>query len=272
MKTVKRATACLLVVLLCLSLCSCNYLDEMRAAHAIIREDGTILWNNAEYRPLPIQDQLVWEKYELIFDRGGTFFVTTEDVPVLLSETYGRYGSSYNVGTILNAYHDEVPGVAYYCLSSQYGKITKELEQLQKQVELNDSGLGNLYYYNFWYEKNGDTITETYYLTEEQEEAVNTVMTTVEPIIPDEPIGMEFNVILYSEETDDNGSIFTGNLMLAAATHNYYFSAVNEDYEHYYPVPEEYNSIFDDIFFAKWNAFGINTEKFPSRDQQNGGE
>mgnify|MGYP003303798360 CR=1 FL=1 len=78
-----------------------------------------------------------WEKYPLTFDDDvSTIYVTDEDVPVLLSRDFGYHGSSYNSGTILNAYHYEIQGVSYYCLSSQYGKISKELEQLQEQVDI----------------------------------------------------------------------------------------------------------------------------------------
>ena len=257
----------MLVVLLCVSLCSCNTLDKMRAARAVIREDGAILWNNAEYRPLPIQDDLVWERYELIFDRGGTFFVTTEEVPVLLSEKYGYYGSSYNVGTILNAYHGEVPGVTYYCLSSQYESITKELESIQALLAMYDSGISDSYYYKYWYEENGDSITQTYYLNDEQMQAVNTVLTTVDPIAPEEPIGMIFNVILYDNAKFEH--YFEANLAMTV-TNDYYLSDVNGEYGKYYIVPEEYNQIFDGIFSAKWEALGIDTENWPLRDEQKG--
>ena len=45
MKTRKRWIALLAALMMCLSLCGCQELDDMRATHAFWQEDGSILWN-----------------------------------------------------------------------------------------------------------------------------------------------------------------------------------------------------------------------------------
>ena len=53
MTKTNRMLSLLLVMLLCLSLCSCKELDAKRAVHAVLDKDGTILWNETVYKPLP---------------------------------------------------------------------------------------------------------------------------------------------------------------------------------------------------------------------------
>ena len=177
-----------------------------------------------------------------------------------MSRQFGRYGVSYNEHTILHG------GSYFYCLSSQYGKVTKELQEIQELVELNGGGYADSYYYNYWYENDGVENSQTYYLTDEQVDAVNAVLTTVEPILPEEDLGMSWNVVLYSEDL----KYFEANLALDARNNRYFFSNVNGNDAIYYLVPEEYTAIFDEIFFAKWDALGIDTENWPSRDEQKG--
>ena len=265
MKTVKRATACLLVVLLCLSLCSCSFLDEMRAAQAIIREDGTILWNHAEYRPLPIQDEMVWEKYPLTDDDDVyTVFVTDEDVPVLLIEEFSDHGGmSYNNHTILYLYtwHDGSEVSPYYCLSSQYGKITKELKQLQEQVDT------TTFYYYQYYDCIGGMQTEDclyYDLTEEETACVDKVLSMVVPIIPEEPISIFWNLELLAGDRHHEYVKPVGMLNLAT-DFNYYISDVGKDGEkgYIYKVPEDLNEYFDSIFYPIWYEYGSDLSDFP---------
>ena len=265
MKTVKRATACLLVVLLCLSLCSCTFLDEMRAAHAIIREDSTILWNNAEYRPLACQDPLVWEKYPLTFDDDvSTIYVTDEDVPVLLIEEFSDYGGmSYNNHTILYLYtwHDGSEVSPYYCLSSQYGKISKELEQLQERVDT-----ATHYYYQY-YDFIGGVQTEDclyYDLTEEETACVDKVLADVEPTIPEASIPSFWNLELWAGNQYHEYVEPVGVLNLAT-DFSYYISDVGENGEkgYIYKVPEELNETFDSIFYPIWEEYESDLSDFP---------
>lgn len=262
MKTVKRATACLLAVLLCLSLCSCNALDEMRKHHAIIREDGTILWNNAEYRPLPIQDEMVWEKYPLFFnDDVDSLYLTDASVPVLLSEQYGDYCISYNEDTILCVGYSEYTENSYYCLSSQYGKITKELERLQKQVDT------TTFYYYQYYDCIGGMQTEDclyYDLTEEETACVDKVLSKVVPIIPEEPIAIFWNLELLAGNRYHEYVKPVGMLNLAT-DFNYYISDVGKDGEkgYIYKVPEDLNEYFDSIFYPIWYEYGSDLSDFP---------
>lgn len=79
----KRIFACFLLVLLMTPLCSCNYLDRLKAHHAVWNdEDKTgILWNGEVFRELDKESGYLYT---------DNINVTDADVPVLLSDAYGR--------------------------------------------------------------------------------------------------------------------------------------------------------------------------------------
>ena len=86
MKQVKRIVALLLCVALCLPLCSCKELDDMRARQAFLQEDGTLLMNGHVYKELPAFNR------ELMLDEDGNWIsVILPSVPVLLSESFLIY-------------------------------------------------------------------------------------------------------------------------------------------------------------------------------------
>lgn len=163
MKKAKRIVALLLTVIMCLSLCGCQNLEDMRAAHAFWQEDGSIKWNGNVY--LPLKDV----PKEMRFAHGSSVCVTEKDVPVLLS---GIFGDTFNAdpsGVLLcTMYYGE--DEAYYCREDQYAYI---LEYLQQGVEL------NVLFYTYWKDYDADN-PALYYLTEEQQKTIGDLLNTVQ--------------------------------------------------------------------------------------------
>ena len=87
MKKMKRWIALLVALLMCLSLCGCQALDDMRATHAVYQEDGSILWNDVVYRKLENVDQI--DVLDVSYDYAW-IYVTESDVPVLLINWFGE--------------------------------------------------------------------------------------------------------------------------------------------------------------------------------------
>ena len=86
MKKIKRIIAALLLCILALSCAGCANLDEMKARHAIWKdEDQTALEFNGEtYKRLPYNSYFeIWTYAE------HNVFVTTQEVPVLLADQFG---------------------------------------------------------------------------------------------------------------------------------------------------------------------------------------
>ena len=129
MKNIKRVLAIIFCLVICFSLCSCNYIDEMRLKQAFLEEDGTITFRDEVYITLPECDNL---KYYT----EGYGRVTTEDVPVLLSDNYGQsfafnkdlsllrisLGNYYVREDLYDQYYGIIsskPSLDRYCISGQ---------------------------------------------------------------------------------------------------------------------------------------------------------
>lgn len=87
MKHLKRISALLLVLALTFALCGCAKLDEMRAAHGIFQEDGSVSMNGKTY--LPIASEVMQDYFYTGESKGC--YLSAPDVPVLLSRFFGTY-------------------------------------------------------------------------------------------------------------------------------------------------------------------------------------
>ena len=125
-KTMKRLAAILLASVLSLSLCSCNFLDELRANRAVFADEvqSAIEWNGQTYK-----------RYR---GKGPAFAismyqqinVTTPDVPVLLAGMGGKTAGVSKDRSILNLndYNWSWTGESnYYLLESRYDELSKLL-------------------------------------------------------------------------------------------------------------------------------------------------
>ena len=164
MKRCKRMLALLLAVILGLSLCGCQRLDEMRANHGVWQEDGSILWNNAVYKRLP---RVMGTEYNIDYD--GHVYVTEPDVPVLLSEDYySEFFQRDKKGVLLYGRErgsSMERGYALYCRSDLYEDYAQLLAN-----GFEPKGLC----YDYFDNNSGES--KTYYLTVEQEYEINYII------------------------------------------------------------------------------------------------
>ena len=238
MKKMKRWIALLVALLMCLSLCGCQKLDDMRATHAVYQEDGSILWNGQVYRQLgnvEMRDEIA-----MVYDHQ-LINVTTKDVPVLLSDVFGEQYDVCADGTLLESnYWSE--GYTLYCREDVYEETA---EYLKNGFQL------ETYYYSYL---NEDYDSYNYYLTEYQTNAVNDVLATVIPApleeYGDEPIWTS----LYLNGCDKTHRFSQDYLMdLWIMEDGSYFLATDEIV---YPVPERFVGIFNEITKAYVEAMG----------------
>ncbi len=128
-KFIKLACLALTLILLCLTFCSCNKLDEMKDSQAFYKGED-IVFRGEIYKKLP-------QLYE------GTFIhsydtqlgqLTKDDVPVLLSGMFGNtifYSPNGIIHT--NLYHGPNSSEIYYCREDIYVYLSEAI----KKNELN---------------------------------------------------------------------------------------------------------------------------------------
>lgn len=122
MKRTKRIVALTLALLLCLPLCSCKELDDMRAVHTLRQGDGTILWDGTIF--VPYDDYLLSELENVGYKIDHSFLnrmvLTDANVPVLLSDSmFGQTIFSNADKTILYSY----PQDKIYLRSEEYERL-----------------------------------------------------------------------------------------------------------------------------------------------------
>lgn len=123
MKRTKHVFALLTAVLLCLCLCGCNRLDEMRMNQGFWQKDGTILFNGQTYKKLPaVSDYFNWDT------NRTDVFITDADVPVLLSEIMGDGFSVSHGGVLLEGFNSYVDETTQYCRADKYEMVCSMLD------------------------------------------------------------------------------------------------------------------------------------------------
>ncbi len=153
MKRMLRVAALFAALLvLCVSLCGCDELDEMRIKHALWNEDGTISWGDKTYVEISEHQLLtMMETWEPVY-------VTESDVPLLFSEDFGDemwYNPSQPA--ILCDYYNE----RYYCAEEEYDDIIAMLK--------GEEEIGFTKWYHVYYDDNAEA--QEYVLSEEQKMA-----------------------------------------------------------------------------------------------------
>lgn len=243
MKKVTRILALLLALMLvCLSATGCNAIDDLRARHGYYTESGSIMLDKTEYRLLPDN-----EYFSPINADVDSIYVTDKDVPVLLSAMLGVGFDRYNDGLILSTtmYDKELN----YCRSDKYEEIAAQMTG-----EFNPTG--HCYTYLVF-----DTETEmyeeyNYLLTKEQDNAVNKVLDTVEPVKRAEnaTYTCDYSISLYA--CTDNMLLQDWVYDIEKSQNTYYIVMINPiaDADVEYTVPFEYNATFDAILKNKIDA------------------
>ncbi len=114
MKIIRRIAAVAVAAVMLFSLTSCLALDEMREHRIDRKEGGELVFNGKEYVALPKTDYTTWN---LLFV-GDIYWVCDEEVPVLLSNRFGR-----------SAYYDKdldiISAFDLYCAKEKYDEYSE---------------------------------------------------------------------------------------------------------------------------------------------------
>lgn len=235
MKKLSRILCVILVLALALSLSGCRELDKMKEAHAVLTEEGNILWNGTEYKKLPSGDGLE-ARYE------GTMLVkvTEPDVPVLLSDSFGSHYLVTHDGMFIWDHSGEAP----YCRADSYDDI---LSRIENGIEYTD------YYYSYWRynEEKDDTRYLNYLLTDSEKAALEKVV-AAEPMsqpldLAEFYMGDDVSITLRSCTEDMIFAEFAFDVLEMEDT---YYVLENGDSENarVWEVPAELERDFDGIF------------------------
>lgn len=172
-KSMRFIALALAFLIACFAFCGCDFIEEARKEHAVWKnnEKTLIELNGKEYKLLPECDFLnpVCDYYN--------YTVTDSDVPLLLAEMYGEYVSvSKDKNFIIVDGTEELePTSSYYepakiyCAVEYYDKVKKQIEN---GVELNCL----CYEYLVFDEETFDYLTKLYKFTEEEKNAVSSVI------------------------------------------------------------------------------------------------
>ena len=165
-KLFKLTALALSVIMLCLMLCSCQALDDLRASTGVYTDDEktAFTFKDKLYKHIDIPDG----KYEIIMDQAyySHQFVITKDVPVLLSDNFGEsitYSHSGDEDPIIirvlaeksdgDYALDELRGVSYTNYSTyEYYVREDKYDEVKKIVDEAAIDTYYLSYYDYHYD------------------------------------------------------------------------------------------------------------------------
>lgn len=244
MKRYKHWVAAVTALLLCLSMSGCARLDEMRARHAVWQEDGTILWNNAVYKPLPtIKDADI----NLSRLDDTPLHVTEADVPVLLSNEFYDYFECDKEGVFLRGYIEE-KNDKYY---GEYKMFCREDRYEEVAAEFANGFVSKGLCYDYFDTQLG--AQQTVYLTVEQEYAISYILDTAEWYYEEDVIYMGYEVELHRCDAFDLYRAYEMRLV-----YNGDYRIIM--YDKVYMVPANYEQTMRDILQPGYIAY-VNQHK-----------
>ncbi len=230
MKKLRRALCLIAVFAMCLSLCGCGVLDDLRQMRAEIKKDGTIrLYDGTEYKPLPQCEEL-----SPSFREYSEVYTVAEDVPLLLTTMlYEAYLDKSGDGKFLVTYSEY--GAVYYCRTDVYDSV---LERIRNGFT---PELCCYWCYDF---ENGEDVCYT--LTPEQLELLNQVVATQKPqVLPDAvELDSEYWADLYLYSKD---RLFEQDTVDICILNGKYYVVDFGDTISFYTVPAELTAEFEKI-------------------------
>ena len=229
----------------CFAFCGCDLIEEARTKHAVWKdnEKTAIILNGEEYKLLPECEELnpVCNYYN--------YTVTESNVPLLLVEMYGEFVSvSEDENFIIVDGTEELePTSSYYepakiyCKTDRYDDVK---EQIENGVELN----GLCYEYLVYDEETFDYLTKLYKFTEEEKNAVSSVIGQGKTTTMDVYAGNTeayFEIYKCSEEGTFRKSAF--DLVLYSSKAYLVYNDYEEGEGATYVVPDELYPTFREI-------------------------
>lgn len=229
MKTMKRILSLTVLLALCLSLCGCNALDNLRASRATMPREGLIrLQDGTEYKRLP-----ECEEFYPDYREAEEIYIVEDDLPLLLT-TWGTYANKTKDGRFIKTYTGSEPG--FYCRSDLYESLVARIEQ---------GFTPEVYCYSYYDPEAGEYGEEVLYeLTPIQKEAVDRVYTTQTPEKLPAVARLEYedraDLFMYSAD-----HLFRQDTVDICTMKGEYYLLTNDN--SLYTVPEELRPIFADI-------------------------
>lgn len=226
-----------LLVLLCVCLSGCSYLDELRTNRATIVEDDIIrLYDGTEYKLLPEIEY--FSPFNSSLGSTTTIYVVDEDVPLLLSELYGYWGYKSHNGQFIE--RDFGSFTQCYCRTDIYDSI----------IARSSSGfIPEVYAYSYYDHKTNSG--QFYTLTAQQAEALEAVLATQEPyqLPSNAKLDYLYSVRLYQSSRD---FLFQKYAVLIFYNEGKYYLRDTDSL--IYDVPQELNLVFDAIMEKELNG------------------
>ncbi len=253
-KNAKRILVLLVALSLLFVFCGCDALDEMRQQQAFTNTDGTITWQGNIYKLLPSRSYLKPDTLH-----SSAIFVTEPDVPVLLSTMYAEktfYATEDNK-LLVNMYGESM----FYCIESEYDAMCERIRApFVPEIVC--------YQYGYYNEETGTYETRYYTLTQEQLDAVNLVIETVEPTVLSDGMYIETWYSLCLEECSTDLLFRQDAMDISYSGSTYYIELYTSPFDSVlFTVPEGLNATFDDIFKAFLEGEGFYKPDLPATDE-----
>ena len=226
----KKVISLIAILAICLSLCGCGLLDDLRESRATVDAEGNIQLNDgAVYKPLPACKEL-----SPAFDEMKMVYVVESEVPLLLTSMIGEYFDLSDDGKFLQNYLDGES--IFYCRADVYDSV---LDRIMNGFAPNTCC--------YWYYDYSMGKVLAYTLTEAQLEAVNQVCLTQEPQILPSAASMNWDYwVTLTMCTDD--LLFMKELVDICMVEGKWYVVDESGVDTiFYTVPEELTSVFADI-------------------------
>ena len=265
-KSVKILLSIALIAVMCLSLCGCQELDDMRAMHAVWTNEGSrdsITLNGNEY--IKAQGKNI---YNLLYKsiECSNIYVTKKDVPVLLSSSKGEtfiitdtkeiiFGNSSAAPEV--SYSVSVPTDIFFTESYSYVSSEEDTIYVRKDIynkikdKLNSDVEYTTYGYSYYYfdEEKQTEVGKYFYMTDEQTKLINDILKNVEP---EYDSGMTFGSAYIATvnkiSSDHLFGDYAFDLYYDIDSDSYYLELLNDISSEYtyslYKVPREHTNTF----------------------------
>ncbi len=171
-KLLRLISLSLALLMVCFTFCGCDAIEEMRKTHAVWKdkEQTVILLNGKEYKLLPECEEL-----NPVCNSYYDYTVSKSEVPLLLAEQYGE-SISLSADKKFLVLENESELIDYSHYDAKIYCITDFYEEICDRINSSD-GLEYLCYeYNTYDFDTDEYISKLYFLTEEESEAVSTVL------------------------------------------------------------------------------------------------
>lgn len=232
MKRTTRILTLLVVFGLCLSLCGCMKLDELRSYRTSMKADGSIQRSDGtEYKRLPECEEFCPD-----FGDAEWIYIVEDDLPLLLT-TWADPITKSEDGRFLRSDMDANGKPEYYCRTDLYDSVFARIQ----------SGFVPEVYGYEYYDRELDAY-QICQLTPDQAAAVEQVYTTQEPEKLPTAARLQYdhriNLCLYSADY-----LFCRDTLDICLVEGEYF-LVGDD-NTLYTVPAELFSVFSEIMAKK---------------------